>query len=294
MTSTIGCVGLGVMGEPICRNLAAKSGAQVLAHDLIEPPLKRLAAHGVHAADRRTIAAECDVIFLSLPSGEQIANISNGPGGLLELARPGQCIVDLGTSPPRLSRDLAAAFQARGADFADAPVARTRQAAEAGTLSVMVGGSPETFERISPLLACFATDILHCGGAGAGQAVKILNNMVLFETVAALSEARALALSAQVKPEVLFKGLTQGSADSFALRNHGLKAVLPQSFPEQAFSTRYALKDLLYALDMGREGQVDLAGASRVQSLFQEAIDKGWGDQYWPVISRLLGARHEG
>lgn len=294
MSVILGFIGLGVMGEPMCRNLAAKSGARILARDLASRPLERLVAHGVTAADLATIARDAEVIFLSLPSGDQVAAVCQGAGGLIETAKPGQTVVDLGTSPPRLARDLEAAFAARGAVFADAPVARTRQAAEAGTLSIMVGGSQETFERIRPLLACFASEIAHCGGAGAGQVVKILNNLVLFQTVAALSEARALALGAGVDPQTLFDAFANGSADSFALRNHGRKSILPQTFPEQAFSTRYALKDLRYALEIAVESGVDLPGGRRVESLFDTAIARGFGDQYWPVISRLVGDGADG
>jgi hypothetical protein len=291
MSGRIGFIGLGVMGEPMCRNLATRSGWPVTAYDLSPAPLERLAAAGVRAAtDIAEIAADCDVICLSLPSGAQVAAVCHGPGGLVALAQAGQTVVDLGTSPPRLARELEAAFAAKGASFADAPVARTRQAAEQGTLSIMVGGEAATFERIRPLLACCATDIAHCGGAGAGQVVKILNNMVLFETVAALSEARALALAAGVDVGVLFGALSNGSADSFALRNHGLKAMLPQAFPEQAFSTRYALKDLGYALEMGAEAGVALKGAEVVEAAFQRAIEAGFGEAYWPVISRLDSA----
>ena len=89
-----------------------------------------------------------------------------------------------------------------------------------------------------------ASEVTHCGAAGAGQAVKILNNMVLFQTVVALAEALAIARAQGVDGKVLFETLTKGSADSFALRNHGMKAMLPGVFPERAFSTEYALKDL--------------------------------------------------
>ena len=288
MSGRIGFIGLGVMGEPMCRNLARKSGMAVAAYDISPAPLRRLRAEGVEAAANvAEIAAGCDVIFLSLPSGEQVAAVCAGAEGLIARARPDQTIVDLGTSPPRLARELEAAFAEKGARFADAPVARTRQAAEQGTLSIMAGGEAATFERIHPLLACCATDIAHCGGAGAGQVVKILNNMVLFETVAALSKARALALAAGVDVGVLFGALSNGSADSFALRNHGLKAVLPQVFPAQAFSTRYALKDLRYALEMGAESGVALSGAAVVEAAFVRAIEAGFGEAYWPVISQL-------
>ena len=175
--------------------------------------------------------------------------------------RPGQIVVDLGTSPVDSTRALAAEFAQRGATFIDAPVARTRAAAEAGTLAVMVGSDAQVFERVRPLIATFASDITHCGPVGCGQVVKILNNMVLFETVVAISEAKAIGERAGVDPALLFHALSKGSADSFALRNHGLKAVLPGEFPERAFSVEYARKDLAYALQLASETGVDARGA---------------------------------
>src|SRR5438093_680423 len=102
-----------------------------------------------------------------------------------------------------------------------------------------------------PLARCFATDVTHCGEVGAGQVTKILNNMVLFETVNALAEAVAVAKHNGVDPKLLLDTLSKGSADSFALRNHGMKAIVPGHFPERAFSTEYALKDLSYGAGTG-------------------------------------------
>jgi 3-hydroxyisobutyrate dehydrogenase-like beta-hydroxyacid dehydrogenase len=291
----LGFIGLGVMGEPICRNLARKSGLPLRAHDRESAPLQRLAAEGVSSADSVLQAGEgSDVVFLSLPSGEIVREVVQGPGGLLAAARPGQIVVDLGTSPVDITRDLASEFSRRGAWFVDAPVARTRAAAEAGTLAVMVGSDIDIFERLRPLIATFASDITHCGPSGCGQVVKILNNMVLFETVVAISEAKAIGERAGVDAALLFDALSKGSADSFALRNHGMKAVLPKEFPERAFSVNYARKDLAYALQLAREYGIDARGACVVDSWLSEAIDAGLGENYHPVISRLIGRSREG
>ncbi|MFZ2856998.1 NAD(P)-dependent oxidoreductase [Acidovorax sp.] len=284
----IGFIGLGVMGEPMCRNLARKAGASVIAFDLDKAPLDRLAAEGVRSASTAEIMAQCDVVFLSLPSGEVVAQLCRQDGGLLSQARPGQIVIDLSTSPVDTTRALEKEFAARQAHFLDAPVARTRAAAEAGTLAVMVGASPRLFEAVRPLIATFATDIALCGPVGCGQVLKILNNMVLFETVVAISEAKAIGERSGVDPQVLFDTLSKGSADSFALRNHGMKAVLPGDFPERAFSVRYARKDLHYALKLAEATQVDARGARVVEQWFDQAIEAGLGEQYHPVISRVM------
>ena len=119
----------------------------------------------------------------------------------------------------------------------------------------------ELFAAIEPLIRCFATDVTHCGAVGAGQVTKILNNMVLFETVNALAEAVALARHNGVDPALLLDTLSKGSADSFALRNHGMKAIVPGDFPERAFSTEYALKDLSYALELAGDAGIKIRGA---------------------------------
>ena len=283
---SLGFIGLGVMGEPMCRNLAAKSGRHVAAFDLRPEPLQRLVALGVTAAADATAAAVgAEAVFLSLPGGDELAVVGEA---LLAVMRPGQTLVDLTTAPVGLTRQLAARFATRGIDYADAPVARTRAAAEAGTLSVTVGAEPAVFQRIQPLLRCFASEVTHCGPAGCGQVVKILNNMVIFETGVALAEAMAIGRLAGVEPKLLFEAFSKGSADSFALRNHGMKAMLPGEFPERAFSARYALKDLSYALALAGEAGIEAKGARLAEVALRAAIAAGHGENYWPVISRVI------
>ena len=286
--NTIGFIGLGVMGEPICRNLVRKSGKRVIAFDLSPQPLARLKADGADiAASVADVVAGCGILFLCLPSATHVRAVFEGEG-VLKNIQQGQIVIDLGTSSVSQTRDFAKQLQATGAAWADAPIARTRQAAQDGTLSVMVGGSPELYAAIEPLIRCFATDVTHCGDTGAGQVTKILNNMVLFETVNALAEAVAVAKRNGVDPALLLDTLSKGSADSFALRNHGLKAIVPGNFPERAFSTEYALKDLSYALELAADAGIKIRGAELIGRVLQEAIDAGSGGAYFPVIAKYV------
>ena len=289
MTNTLGFIGLGVMGEPICRNLIRKSGRPVIAFDLAAEPLKRMADEGATIATCiAEVVARSDLIFLCLPSAKHVRSVFENDGILAHI-RPQQIVVDLGTSSVKQTRDFASQLEAKTAAWIDAPIARTRQAAQDGTLSVMVGATPAQFTAIEPLIRCFATDITLCGEVGAGQVTKILNNMVLFETVNALAEAVAVARHSGVDPKLLLETLSKGSADSFALRNHGLKAIVPGVFPKRAFSTEYALKDLGYALELAGDASFKLRGAELIGTILQEAIDDGDGDAYFPVIARLIG-----
>jgi len=287
MTDAIGFIGLGVMGEPICRNLLRKGGRKVLAFDLAMEPLARIVADGAVAAKSvADVVGSSDVIFLCLPSARHV--LSAFEGGILPTVRRDQAVVDLGTSEVAMTREFARQLAEKGALWIDAPIARTRQAAQDGTLSVMVGATPEQFARVEPLIRHFATDVTLCGGTGAGQITKILNNMVLFETVNALAEAVAVARRSGVEPQLLLETLSKGSADSFALRNHGMKAIVPNEFPLRAFSTEYAMKDLSYALELGEQTGVKMRGAALIRTIFEEAIASGMGDAYFPVIARLL------
>lgn len=287
-TNKLGFIGLGVMGEPMCRNLAQKTGQSVVAYDTQTEPIRNLGTLVTPAASLAEVMRLSEIIFLSLPSGEIVAEVARKPDGLLANVRAGQIVVDLSTSPVSLTRELGEEFNALGAILIDAPVARTRAAAEAGTLSVMVGGTSQHFDRVRPLIACFASEITLCGPLGAGQITKILNNMVLFETVVALAEARAIARRAGVDPHALFETLSLGSADSFALRNHGLKAMIPGEFPERAFSIDYAAKDLRYALELAEQTGVDAAGAKNVQRLYEIARENGLAHAYHPAVSRVI------
>ncbi len=290
----VGFIGLGVMGEAMCRNLVSAGQWAVTVFDLSAAPVERLVAAGAsRASGAEELARSVDVVLLCLPGGDQVCDLVLGEGRLVEILQAGGTLVDMSTSPPALMREVAAAAGARGVDFADAPVARTRQAAADGTLAIMVGAEKEVFARIKPILGTMGSDILHCGGPGAGQTVKIMNNMVLFQTVNALAEAIEIGTASGVDPRVLFEAMSQGSGDSFALRNHGMKSLLPEVYPEQAFSARYAMKDLSYALEMAEEAGVRALGAEVSADRFEAAKEAGYADQYFPVIRRLIGKQEK-
>jgi 3-hydroxyisobutyrate dehydrogenase-like beta-hydroxyacid dehydrogenase len=284
--TVIGCIGLGVMGAPICANLLRKSGCRVRGFDLRPEALARLAGEGLEVASAVEEAArDATLVFLSLPGGDELVEVA---GRLLDAMGQGSVLVDLSTSPVDLTRALAARFGSRDIAYADAPVARTRFAAERGELSAMVGADAATFARIEPYLRCFATDVLHCGPVGCGQVAKLMNNMVLFEIGGAIAEALAIGRASGVAPEVLLDALSTGSADSFALRNHGQNAMLPRRYPERSFSTRYAHKDLGYALALAAQAGIEAPGARLAQERFARAIAAGSGERYWPVIAEHL------
>jgi 3-hydroxyisobutyrate dehydrogenase-like beta-hydroxyacid dehydrogenase len=283
--ATIGFIGLGVMGEPMCGHLARRSGRAVLAYDLRSEPLARLAEAGVTAAAIDEIAQRCDLILFSLPDGKAVQAVM---AALEPLLVAGQCVVDTSTSPVPLTRAIGARLATRGIGFADVPVARTREAAARGELSIMVGASDAVFAHVRPILETMGSDVTHCGPVGCGQVVKILNNMLVFQNTAALAEAIALGRRNGVPAEVLLPTIALGSGDSFALRSHGMKSMLPRVFPERAFSTRYAMKDLSYALEMAEAAGIDVPGAQLAMQRLREAERQGHGDEYHPVVLQVI------
>ena len=148
--ATLGFIGLGVMGEPMCGHLARRSGRPVLAHDLRPEPLARLAAHGVKAAQPAEIARQMRS-DPAVAAGRQGGRLGGG-GAASRTSRAGQCVVDTSTSSVALTREIGARLAARGIGYADAPVARTREAAARGELSIMVGATDAVFAHIRPVL----------------------------------------------------------------------------------------------------------------------------------------------
>jgi 3-hydroxyisobutyrate dehydrogenase len=283
--SILGFIGLGVMGEPMCGHLARRSGRQVLAYDIRREPLDRLAADSVKAAQPADIARECDLILMSLPDGKAMASVV---ATLEPHLVAGQCVVDTSTSSVALTREIGRRLAARGIAYADAPVARTREAAARGELSIMVGASDEVFAHARPVLETMGTDVTHCGPIGCGQVVKILNNMLVFQHTAALAEAIAIGRRNGVPAEVLLPTIAKGSGDSFVLRSHGMKSMLPRDFPERAFSTRYAIKDLSYALEMAAACGLAVPGAELTMQRLHQSEQAGNGEQYHPAVLRVI------
>ena len=288
--SQVGFIGLGVMGQAMCLNLARKLStikpdAELHVYDQNSERSEVFKAMAVRICESANeILARCELVFLSLPSGVEIAQLLDLSAGR---RKTGQWIIDCGTTSVIQTKAIAEALSKESIIWIDAPVARTREAAIKGQLAMMVGASPEQFDTIKPILATMASDISHCGALGTGQLCKILNNMILFQTVEALASAAAISEAYGLEAEMLFSILSQGSADSFALRNHGLKAIAPRVFPESAFPVSYAQKDLSYALELAESLGIRCEGAQTVDHRFDLAIKNGLSNHYFPVIRSL-------
>jgi 3-hydroxyisobutyrate dehydrogenase-like beta-hydroxyacid dehydrogenase len=285
----LGFIGLGVMGGPMCCNVARKHAAPVHAYDISTEALEEPVKSGAIAASTiAELAAQAHIIFLSLPGGKQVHEVCLGDGGLAASAKPGTVVIDLSTTSVAEARYVAEKLAEKGITFADAPVARTRQAAQDGTLSIMVGASEELYQRIEPLLRYMGSDIARCGEVGCGQVVKIINNTLVFAHTAVLAEMLVVAERAGVAPETLLDAVSNGSGDSFVLRNHGRKSMLPRSFPEKAFPSTYVLKDLGYSIELAESCGVEPRLSRQAEQYYRAAVDSGIGEKYFPAIIELI------
>ncbi|MDE2301206.1 MAG: NAD(P)-dependent oxidoreductase [Sphingomonadales bacterium] len=284
MAETIGFIGLGAMGAGMCRNVARKHGGPVLAFDM-NPAALAAITEATPARSLAEIAETADVVMLSLPGGKQVTAVCET---LAAHGRAGMVVIDLSTTGVDEARSVQASLAPHGIAFLDAPVARARAAAEAGTLSIMVGASAALFARVEPWLRYMGTDVARCGEVGCGQVVKLVNNMLLFEHVAALAEMMVVAERAGVTNATLLDVLAVSSADSFALRNHGMKAMLPRSFPERAFPSTYAMKDIGHAIALAEAMGVEPRLPRVAAAYYREAIAAGIGEAYFPAILTLI------
>lgn len=285
----IGFVGLGVMGGPMCRNAALKHAGEVLAFDMNPKAFDALeGTKARRAGSIAELAAQADLVFLSLPGGPQVEQVCLGADGLSSGPRRPAVIVDLSTTTVAAARAIGVRLAARGVAFADAPVARTREAAQRGELSIMVGADAALFERLEPLLRYMGSDVTRCGGVGCGQVVKLINNALVFEHTVALAEMMVLGERAGVQPAVLLDAVAKGSGDSFVLRNHGRKAMLPREFPEKAFPPEYVLKDLGYVLELAGETGVAARVAELAQRYYAATARHGWSGRYFPAVIEVI------
>ena len=284
----VGFIGLGVMGMSMFKNLARCNEYTLQGFDSDNNKLNSLKKLNLkRALNIEEIFKTNDLIITCLPGGKHVEHLYYKENAL-SFIRKNQIIIDMSTSQPDLMLKLEKDLKIKEAFIADAPIARTRQAAIDGTLAIMVGATNDIFEKIRPILELMGSDVMHCGPVGTGQFTKIINNMILFQNVLALSEASKIAEHYKIDTETLFKNISNCSGDSFALKNHGLKSIVRDNFPNPAFSVKYAQKDLSYALEMANQMGLSTPGSTTINNLFSKAIDEGYGDLYFPVIKKIL------
>lgn len=272
----IGFIGLGIMGRPMALNLL-RAGRPLVVHNRSRAAVEELVAAGAaRAATPREVAERSDVVITIVPDSPDVQAVVLGAGGVAEGVRPGMLLIDMSTVTPATAHELAAAMRERGADALDAPVSGGQAGAEQGSLSIMVGGGAEAFERALPILRVLGKNIVHVGAAGAGQVAKACNQLVVAGTIAAVGEALVLAAKAGVDPGRVRAALLGGFAQSRILDAHGQR-MLERRF-EPGFKLRLQLKDVRIVTQTGRALGVPLAVTAAVEQLLADLVEQGAGE----------------
>jgi len=288
MKKKIGFIGLGAMGSPMASNLS-KAGFNVTVYDIRKERINPLVLSGANSASTpKEVASLTDVIITSLPSSPDVKKVVLGEKGIIEGAHEGHILIDMSTIDPLTTQEVAKALAQKGVRMIDAPVAGGVKAAASGTLTIFMGGQEEIVEECKEVLEVLGSNIYHVGNIGAGETVKIVNNLILAGNVCVLSEGLVLGVKAGVKPEILVEALRKGSADSFALGHHIKNFVLKGKFRKGIFSVDYMLKDLRLVLETGKRLRVPLYMTSLATQLYEGARAKGKSQNYHPVVITQL------
>lgn len=289
MIKRVGFIGLGVMGKPMARNLH-RAGFTVTVWNRSRAAMDELAGEGLHPAESlAALARNSEAVITMLPDGPDVAAVVHGPDGLLNHMAAGSLLIDMSTIAPETARQLAAAAHARGIAMLDAPVSGGDKGAIAGTLSIMVGGDTEAFERALPLFHAMGKTITHCGPSGAGQVVKACNQIAVAVTIAGVAEALALGTAAGIDPAIVLRVLGGGLAQSRVLELRGPTMARYEFTP--GFRVRLHQKDMSIIHATAAAYQLHLPFSELARRHFQQLIEQGYGDLDHSALALTVG-RH--
>ena len=277
----IGFIGLGIMGKPMAKNLL-KAGHQVWVNNRSRGPMEELAACGAHAATRKELAENAEVIITMLPNGPQVKEVVLGD--VVNYMRPGQIFIDCSSISPVVSKEIAAALAEKGVEMLDAPVSGGEPKAIDGTLSFMVGGKQEIFDRCRNILADMGSSVTRCGEVGAGNTTKLANQIIVACNIQAVAEAFTLAQKAGVDPEVVYQAIRGGLAGSTVLDAKGPMMIAGNDKP--GFKIDLHIKDLDNALDCAHTVGAPVPMTAAVQEILQWLHNNDCGENDHSAIAK--------
>ena len=284
--TTIGFIGLGLMGKPMAHNLL-KAGYTLIVHNRHQEVTRELVAAGARGAEQpKEVASQSDIVITMLPDSPQVEEVLVGSSGVIEGAHDGLIVIDMRTISPLATQQLSARFAQAHATMLDAPVSGGDKGAIAGTLSIMVGGDEATFSRCLPIFQAMGKTIVHVGESGAGQIVKACNQIVVALTIEAVSEALVLGSKAGVDPTKILRVLGGGLAANRVMELRG-PGMLAHNFAP-GFRARLHHKDLGIALAAGRAYGVSLPVTALVDQMFEALLVSGSGDFDHSVLLTYL------
>ena len=263
----IGFIGLGIMGKPMAKNLL-KAGYKLVVYDINKQPVKELVEAGAEEGlSSKDVAERTDIIITMLPNSPHVKEVILGENGVLEGARQGQIIVDMSSIAPLVSMEVAAKAKEKGVEMLDAPVSGGEPKAIDGTLSIMVGGSQEVFDKVKDIQLCMGSSAVLVGDIGSGNITKLANQIIVALNIAAMSEAFVLATKAGVDPERVYQAIRGGLAGSTVL-DAKAPMVMERNF-KPGFRIELHIKDLMNALETAHEIGVPTFLTSQVMEIMQ-------------------------
>ncbi|MCZ7542731.1 MAG: NAD(P)-binding domain-containing protein [Anaerolineae bacterium] len=284
----VGYIGLGLMGASMARNLM-KAGYQLVVHNRSRAIVEKLAAEGATpAASPREVAAQSDFVFTNLPDSPDVEAVVLGEDGVIEAARDGMIYIDNSTIKPETARMIAARLAEVGVLALDAPVSGGTIGARDGTLSIMVGGPQEAFDRALPLFEAMGTTVIRVGESGAGQIAKVANQIVVAGTMVAMVEALVVAQKAGVDPARVVQAISKGAAQCWALDTKPAKLFKRDHTP--GFKAYMQAKDLKICIDTGRTYNVPLPLTAVAHQLYEAMVSMGNGELDNSAVITVLEA----
>ena len=285
----IGYVGVGLMGHGCAKNILEKGGhALTIMGHRNRQPVDDLVARGAReVASPAEVAEGAEMVFLCLPSSNEVEDLVYRPGGLLESLAPGAVLVDQTTADPTVTRRIGADLEKRGCFMVDAPMGRTPKEAEAGTLSTYVGGPPEVVARVEPVLACFADTIVRTGALGTGTTCKLVNNFIAIGTCAVIAEALACAAKLGVDLEKQAEVLSAGGANG-RMWQMMQPWILEGDDSHLKGPMRIAGKDMRFYNQMAEAAPATAIIAQAVNQVYRLVNLQGHADRFMPVLPGIL------
>ncbi len=288
MEGKIGFIGLGAMGQPMSRRLL-EAGFQVVAYDLRKEAIDALVQKGAEAASSvKEVAENCRKVITIVPNSEAVERVVFGPRGLLEGVQAGDILIEMTSAYPPSTLKVHQALSTRGISMIDAPVSGGVVGAEAGTLSIMVGGDEKIFEACRAVLSVLGKNLFYMGKIGSGHAIKAINNFLSATTMAVTSEAIILASQLGLSPQRVIEVLQVSTGRSYSTDFKFPKFVLPRTF-NSGFALDLMYKDIDTVTRMAREYKIPMFLANLVQQLFGYALTRAGGkkDDHTAIFTYL-------
>ena len=283
----IGFIGLGIMGVPMVANLIS-AGFSPIVWNRSQPGIDACVALGATAGDSpKAVAEASDILITIVTDSPDVESVLVGrDDAAIHGLESGAVVIDMSTISPAVTRDIAAQLAERGVAMLDAPVSGGDSGAKAGTLSIMVGGDEPTLERCRPVLEAMGSTITHCGPTGAGQTVKLCNQVAIAGALLGVCEALSLADKSGVDQERMLAAISAGAAGSWQLSNLGPKIAVGDYAP--GFMVNLMQKDLRLALEAGADVLQPLPNTSLVQQLYYQLQASGLGGEGTQALARVV------